>query len=92
MGWATRNTRALEILMTQEHLALLQKTRENLSEVLAAMNIEILRFRKVVDRAADGSMTSRLLVRWTEVLAITTSGLMLATLALLVYASLIAGH
>ena len=62
----------LEILMTQEHLALLQKTRENLSEVLAAMNIEILRFHKAVDRAADGSMTSRLLVRWTEVLAITT--------------------
>ena len=56
----------LDVLMAQEYLAILQKTRENVYEVLA-MNSEILRFREVVDRAAtDSSMTSRALVRWTR--------------------------
>jgi len=82
----------LDILMAQEYLALLQKTRENVYAVLAAMNSEILRFREVVDRAAaDASMTSRLLVRWTKVLAFATFGLFLATLAL-VYATFSASH
>ncbi len=82
----------LEILLAQEYLALLQKTRENLYEVLAEMNTQILRFRDVVDRAAaDASTTSHLLVRWTKVLAITTGALVLATLAL-VFATLKAGH
>ncbi len=99
----------LDILVAQEYLALLQKMRENLYDVLAAMNSEILRFREavneagasmsgevgrfreVVDRAAaDGSMTSRALVRWTKVLAIISGVLMLATVAL-VYATFRAG-
>lgn len=82
----------LDILMAQEYLALLQKIRESIYEVLAAMNSEILRFREVVDRAsADNSMTSRTLIRWTKVLGITSAGLVLATVAL-VYATLRAGH
>jgi hypothetical protein len=89
----------LDILIAQEHVriaqeyaAILQKTRENIYEVLAAMNSEILRFRDVVDRAAkDGAITSRLLIRWTKVVAITTGVLAFATLAL-VYVTIRAGH
>lgn len=82
----------LEILVAQEYLALLQKTRENLYEVLAEMNTQIVRFRDVVDRAAaDASTTSKLLVCWTKVLAITTGSLVLANLAL-VFATLRMGH
>ncbi len=81
----------LEILMAEESLSLLQKTRENLHEVLAEMNSQIKRFREVVDQAAaDASTTSRLLVCWTKVLAITTAVLALATVAL-VFAT-IKGH
>lgn len=82
----------LDVLMAQEYLAILQKTRENVYEVLAAMNSEILRFREVVDRAAtDSSMTSRALVRWTKVLAVISLGLVVATVAL-VWATLASRH
>lgn len=78
----------LEILMAQEYLGLLQKTRENLYEVLAEMSSGIVAFRQVIDRAAtDSATTSRLLVRWTKVLSIATIGLVLATGAL-AYATL----
>jgi len=84
----------LDVLMAQEYLALLQKTRENFYEVLAEMSSQILRVRdvadkvrEIVDRAAtDSATTSRLLVRWTKVLAITTGVLAFATLVL-VYAT-----
>jgi len=77
----------LDILMAQEHLALLQKTRENLYEVLAEMSSGIVAFRQVVDRAAtDGDKTARLLVRWTKVLSFVTVGLVIAT-GVLVYAT-----
>ncbi len=73
----------LDILMAQEYLALLQKVRENLYEVLAELNTQIVRFREVVDRAAaDRAETSRGLVRWTKILAFATGGLVLATIAL----------
>lgn len=89
----------LDILMAQEYLDILQKTRENFYEVLAEMSSQILRVRdvadkvrEIVDRAAtDGATTSRLLVRWTKVLAITTGGLVFATLVL-VYATFMAGR
>jgi hypothetical protein len=53
-----------DILMAQKHFSLLQKTRENVDEILSAMNSEISRFREVVDRAAaDSSVTSHLVIR-----------------------------
>jgi F420-0:gamma-glutamyl ligase-like protein len=77
----------LDVLMAQEHLALLQKTRENLYQVLAEMSSGIVAFRQVVDRAAaDGDKTARLLVRWTKVLSFATVGLVMAT-GVLVYAT-----
>ena len=78
----------LDILMAQEHLALLQKTRENLYEVLGEMSSGIVAFRQVVDHraATDGDKTARLLVRWTKVLSFATVGLVIAT-GVLVYAT-----
>jgi hypothetical protein len=81
----------LDILMTQEYLDLLQKTRENLYEVLAEMSGGIVRFRDAIDRAATQSdATSKTMVRWTRILSVATIGLVLATAAL-VYATLRAG-
>jgi len=51
--------------IAQEHLRILQKTRENLYEVLAAMNSEVLRFREAVDAA--GIRMSREVGRFREV-------------------------
>jgi|SRR5258708_6751434 hypothetical protein len=82
----------LEMLNAQEYLAILQKTRENVYEVLTAMNSQIQRFRDVVDQAAtDASMTSRALLRWNKLLTLTSVGLVLATLGL-VYATFAVRH
>jgi hypothetical protein len=82
----------LEMLNAQEYLAILQKTRENVYEVLTAMNSQIQRFRDVVDQAArHASMTSRALLRWNKLLTLTSVGLVLATLGL-VYATFAVRH
>ncbi len=79
-----QNARAeLEIILQQESLALFQKTRENLYEVLAGMSSGIVAFRQVVNHAAEESdKTARLLVRWTKVLGFATVVLAVATIAL----------